>query len=166
MPNADLDDPFAELPDRTVLLALEEVAHTLSGRYPTPIASPSEAREVLKALFEAADAPAPTAAGDATVARRVLAAFAREEESAELVGEVLADPPEDDQMGGEDLTTDLVVLAGVIAFLRLHVDFRFKRANGRSTIEFRLGQKPISDGLLTSLVRIVLNLLRRDGQAP
>ncbi|MEU0966406.1 hypothetical protein ABZ357_13670 [Streptomyces sp. NPDC005917] len=162
MPDVDLDQ-LAELPDRLALLALEEIAYTLSGRYPTCLTRPSEARAVISALFEAADAAPPTAvAMDTAAARRVLAALAQEEASATLVGDVLADPPGDDQMGGDDLTTDMVVLAGVIAFLRLHVDFRFKRANGRSSVDFRIGQKPISEGMLASLARAVLSLLQRD----
>ncbi|MEV0261347.1 hypothetical protein AB0I49_08375 [Streptomyces sp. NPDC050617] len=154
--------PFTELSDRTVLLALEEITHTLNGRFPSPVTAASQAQDVLDALFEATDTPPLAVAGSAIAARRILAAFAHEEESANLAGEILADPPKDDQMGGEDLATDLVVLAGVVAFLRLHIGFHFKRSNGRSTVEFRLEQKPLTDGLMASLVRTVLDFFQRE----
>ncbi|MER7684516.1 hypothetical protein [Streptomyces sp. NPDC097610] len=163
MSTTDSSRPLAELSDRTVLLSLEEATHTLNSCYPVHVTSPADAHAVLVALFEAAgEPPMPAVVADTSAARRVLAALAREKKSAETVNEILADPPMDDQMGGEDLVLDLVVLAAVIAFLRLHVDFRFKRANGRSEVEFRLEQQPVPEGLLTTLVRAVVSLLQRD----
>ncbi|MEU1212549.1 hypothetical protein ACFYSH_14965 [Streptomyces sp. NPDC005791] len=155
---------WAALPDRTVLLALEEAAHELGRTYPTGLTNAFEAHEVLKALFAQAGAGAPPLRADdpSAAARRVLAALAREEGARKLVEEVLADPPEDDQMGGDDLVADLTVLAGVLAFLRLHVTFRFKRNDSRNTVEFRLEKKPLSDGTLATLVRTVLSLMNRE----
>ncbi|MFD8827134.1 hypothetical protein ACFV1C_32885 [Streptomyces sp. NPDC059605] len=154
----------AALPDRTALLALEELAHGLGRAFPTGLTNPMQAHEVLTELFARAGVGAPPSRTDdpASAARRVLAALAREEGARELVEEVLADPPEDDQMGGEDLVADLAVLAGVIAFLRLHVSFRFKRDDSRNTVEFRLEKKPLSDGALSSLARTVLGLMNRE----
>ncbi|MGW0737233.1 hypothetical protein [Streptomyces sp. NPDC002851] len=154
----------AALPDRTALLALEEMAHELGRTFPTGVANAMQARQVLEELFAQAGAGAPPLQADdpAAAARRVLAALAREEGARELVEEVLADPPQDDQMGGENLVADLTVLAGVLAFLRLHVAFRFKRDNGRNTVEFRLEKKPLTDSTLSTLVRTVLSLMNRE----
>ncbi|MFG2601429.1 hypothetical protein [Streptomyces sp. NPDC048462] len=65
-------------------------------------------------------------------------------------------------MGGAGLVSDLTVLTGVLTFLRLHVNFRFKRDDGRNTVEFRLEKKPLTDGTLTALVRTVLSLMNRE----
>lgn len=154
----------AALPDRTALLALEEAAHELGRTYPTGLTNVLQAHDVLKELFAQAGAGEPPLRADdpPAAARRVLAALAREEGARKLVEEVLDDPPEDDQMGGDDLVADLAVLAGVLAFLRLHVAFRFKRHDGRSTVEFRFEKKPVSDGTLAALVRSVLSLMNRE----
>ncbi|MEV4341833.1 hypothetical protein [Streptomyces sp. NPDC049590] len=154
----------AALPDRTALLALEETTHALNRTFPTGVTDAVRARRVVEELFAqaGAGAPPPRADDPAAAARRVLAALAREEGARELVEEILADPPEDDQMGGEDLVADLTVLAGVVAFLRLHVSFRFKRDDARNTVEFRLEQKPLTDSTLARLVRTVLSLMGRE----
>ncbi|MYY03909.1 MULTISPECIES: hypothetical protein [unclassified Streptomyces] len=154
----------AALPDRTALLALEEVAHELGRTHPTGLTTAYQAQDVLTALFAQAGADSPPLPPDdpAAAARRVLAVLVREEGARNLVEEVLADPPEDDQMGGDDLVTDLTVLAGVIAFLRLHVTFRFKHDDGRNTVEFGLEKKPLNDGTLAALVRTVLSLMNRE----
>ncbi|ROQ66334.1 hypothetical protein EDD93_0738 [Streptomyces sp. 840.1] len=154
----------AALPDRTALLALEEAAYELGRTFPTGVANAAEAMQVLQELFTQAGAgTAPSRADDPpAAARRVLAALAREEGARNLVAEILADPPQDDQMGGEDIVSDLTVLTGVLTFLRLHVNFRFKRDNGHNTVEFRLEKKPLTDGTLTALVRAVLSLMNRE----
>ncbi|MEW1863140.1 hypothetical protein AB0399_22720 [Streptomyces sp. NPDC088194] len=162
------DDVHAEraaaLPDRAALLALEEAAHELGRAFPTGVTDTMQAQQVLEELFAQAGAGAPPLRPDdpAAAARRVLAALVREEAARDLVAEILDDPPEDDQMGGEDLLPDLAVLAGVLAFLRLHVAFRFKRDNSRTTVEFRLETKPLSDSALAALVRAVLSLMNRE----
>ncbi|MFF5254011.1 hypothetical protein ACFY4K_18450 [Streptomyces leeuwenhoekii] len=154
----------AALADRTALLALEEITHELGQKFPTGVATTLQARQVLEELFaQAGVEDAPLRANDpAAAARRILAALAREEDARELAEEVLADPPEDDQMGGEDLAADLTVLAGVVAFLRLHVAFRFKREQGRNTVEFRFEKKPLSNGGLSALAHSVLSLMNRE----
>ncbi|NED81516.1 hypothetical protein G3I76_15635 [Streptomyces sp. SID11233] len=154
----------AALPDRSALLALEEAAYELGRTFPTGVTSAPEAMRILQELFTQAGAGAPPSRADdpAAAARRVLAALAGEEGARALVEGILADPPEDDQMGGEDIVADLTVLTGVIAFLRLHVSFRFKRDDGRNTVEFRLEKKPLTDGALTALVRAVLSLMNRE----
>lgn len=152
MTTADL----ARLPDRTVVLALEEVAHALTATAPLPVSGPEEALGVLDALFTAAgvDAPAFDSAGPGA-ARAVLARLATDEDSAPLTAPVLADPPADDQMSIVESADQIVVIGAVLAWLRLKVDFRFHRKDGANEVEFELSQKPPTAGYLQELAQIV-----------
>ncbi|WP_055550416.1 hypothetical protein [Streptomyces kanamyceticus] len=154
MSTADL----TRLPDRTVVLALEEITHTLTAAAPTPlpVASAGEAADVIDALFAAArlDPPALGSAGPGA-ARAVLARLAADEDSAAVSAPVLADPPADDQMGLAESADHIVVIGAVIAWLRLKVDFRFHRKDGVNEVEFELSQKPPTAGYLQELAQII-----------
>ncbi|WP_399928655.1 hypothetical protein [Streptomyces kanamyceticus] len=149
---------LAHLPDRTVVLALEEITHTLttSAPAPLPVAGPGEAAAVIDALFSAAGMapPALSAAGPET-ARAVLTRLAADEDSAPVAAPVLADPPADDQMGLAESADQIVVIGAVIAWLRLKVDFRFHRKDGANEVEFELSQKPPTAGYLQELAQII-----------
>ncbi|MGW2224666.1 hypothetical protein [Streptomyces formicae] len=149
---------LTRLPDRTVVLALEEITHTLAGAAPTPlpVANAVEAADVIDALFAAARLDPPElGAADADAARAVLARLASDEDSAAVSAPVLADPPTDDQMGIAESADHIVVIGAVIAWLRLKVDFRFHRKDGANEVEFELSQQPPTAGYLQELAQIV-----------
>jgi hypothetical protein len=156
-------DLVDQLSDRQVYLALEEIAHELTVRHPHDAGSAAEAMEVLAALGEAGEAPLPPGRelGDIRVARRLLAAFAEDPTSGEFTLVVLGDPPDGDVMAPGELVENLVVLAAVIGFLRLRLNFRFERKEGRNLVKFEVEQKPASDSLLRSLARTVADYFQQ-----
>ncbi|MGH4034329.1 hypothetical protein ACQB60_36025 [Actinomycetota bacterium Odt1-20B] len=152
---------IARFTDRTVVLALGEITHTLaaSGAEPFPVTDAGQAQEVLCALFAAAGLDAPAfGSGDA---RAVLARLAADEDSAAVSGPVLADPPKDDQMGVLESADHIVVLGAVVAWLRLKVDFRYTRKDGSNSVEFKLSQKPASSGYLAQLAQTVRDFFQQ-----
>ncbi|MDX3569051.1 hypothetical protein [Streptomyces sp. ID05-47C] len=155
---------LAQLQDRTVILALEEITYTLAssaGQEPV-VDTPAKATELLDALWAAASVdPVPVTGTDPQTARAVLARLAAEQDSADVCAPVLADPPADDQLSLVDSMNDIVVLAAVVTWLRLKVDFRFTREDERNSVHFEVGQKPASTGFLQELAQTVKDFFQQ-----
>ncbi|MFC6083690.1 hypothetical protein [Sphaerisporangium aureirubrum] len=154
---------IAELDDRTVIRALQEVTEELAATAGLAIATKDsdEAQALLAALLEEGELSdsAPLALAmpcQYAAARRVLVALAENPATGCVTDSVLADPPSDTRLGTELAAPAIVVLAAVVVWLQTKVDIRIKRKDGKTEFEFRVAKEAASAGLLKDIVKTIV----------
>ncbi|WP_328874480.1 hypothetical protein OHT76_32940 [Streptomyces sp. NBC_00287] len=155
----------ADLDERSLLLALQEVTEELTAETP-PEALPmdqDEANALLTALLQAGGHGGTGLAEldeyeQYAAARRVLVALAEDPGTRAAAAPVLADPPADTRLGADLAVPALAAVAGVVAWLQTKVDVRIKRKDGKTEFEFRVVKEAASAGLLKELAGAVLRL--------
>ncbi|GGJ59283.1 hypothetical protein [Streptomyces brasiliensis] len=155
----------ANLPDRSVLLSLQEIAEDIgtTDTTRTPLDA-DEAESLLSALLRVGEQSPVTISGlpeqrMLTVARRLLTHIAEDPDTAATAGAVLADPPADEHMSVETAVTATVVLGALVGWLQTKVDIRIKRKEGKAEFEFRLTKTTSSAVLLRELSAVIARLL-------
>ncbi|MDH6145034.1 MULTISPECIES: hypothetical protein [Kitasatospora] len=157
---------LAELSDREVILALQELTEDLmAGAAPdtTPL-DQDEAALLLATLLRrhGEEVPATLVPGDAagySAARRLLVTLADEPAYADSVAAVLAEPPTDSRLSADMAVSGVVVLGAVIAWLQTKVEIRFKRAGGKTEFEFRVRKEAADGTTLRDLASVVSRML-------
>ncbi|MER6134485.1 hypothetical protein [Streptomyces sp. NPDC001815] len=160
----------AQLPTRSVLLALQEIAEDIgtNGTDSTPM-DPDEAEALLSALAHAAGERPPARLSEQSDAqvlasgRLLLVYIAEDPDTAEQAEAVLSDPPSDEQMSVESAAAAVVVLGGLIAWLQTKVDIKIKRTGGKTDFDFRLTKSAASPGVLRDVVAIITRLFGGGG---
>ncbi|OKI24987.1 hypothetical protein A6A25_33920 [Saccharothrix sp. CB00851] len=145
--------------DRSVLLSLQEVTEAINAD--RVVADEQEAAELLGALFSSAGGPGgPVAPADPVAAgRRLLDHVLRDEDTAGIAREVLADPPTDDQMSVEVAASTAVVLGALVGWLQTKVDIKVSRKDGKTEFSFHVVKNAASPGLLKRLADVVAGII-------
>lgn len=153
------------LPDRAVLLSLQELTENLSTSLVYTPASDDEARQLIGSLLRTGgQQPAmlnaePNAQSWKAAARRLLEQLEQDPDTAGTVAEILADPPTGDQLGIETAAADLVVIASIISWLQTKIQIKVTRSNNRWEFEFQLEKQPVPKSVLRQLADVITRVL-------
>ncbi|MFI5915220.1 hypothetical protein [Dactylosporangium sp. NPDC051541] len=163
-------DEFQELSDRSVVLALQELAAELPMG---PVRSEDDARAVVGELLRIADVAAPDpdtllqAEPEANAAaRRALALAVRDPDLGPAAAALVADPPADEQLAVDLLIAGGAVLAVLLGWLQTKMDLRISRKDGRTEFSFRLGKAAASPELLQSVAGTIAAVIGARPAAP
>lgn len=156
---------IAELNDREVILALEELTETLTVDT-TPDSMPmdaDEAHSLLATLLKAGGRSATEISaldgpGQYAAARRFFLALADEPAAADAASAVLADPPVDTRLGTELAVPAVAVLAAAVTWLQTKIDVRIKRKEGKTEFEFRIAKDVVPADVLKGLAASIVQL--------
>ncbi|TSB24953.1 hypothetical protein [Streptomyces benahoarensis] len=155
------------LPDRSVVLALQEITDDLLDGAPSPARSAEEAAQILGELLGGRPGGGPAAAArllrdgaDApAAARRLLALLAADEDTAATAAPVLDDPPVDEQLAVVEVAGGAVVLFALVTWLQTKVHIKVHRQNRKNTIDFELTKEAIRGRELTELAATAEQIL-------
>jgi hypothetical protein len=155
-----LIDPLS---DRSVLLSLQELTEVIDPAVDADRAGAAdldEARELVAALLEAGGVPTDAiAAGTREAAtgagRRLLEHALADPDTAAAAREILADPPQDDQLSVETAIAAAVVFGALVAWLQTKVDIKISRKDGKTEFEFRATKSATPPATLERLARLI-----------
>jgi hypothetical protein len=77
----------------------------------------------------------------------------------ELASDLVDDPPDDDQMGVQELPQYLAVLGFVVAFMQTRFHFRLSRVGGKTAVALEVGKEPLTPEELHQVLGIADRLL-------
>jgi hypothetical protein len=171
LPRPDSPPSACDLPQRSVLLSLQEVTEDLASIEPERF--PTDADEAAALLDHLLRAEGLITAGDAAsrlldddavdeasaVARRVLQHLLEDPDTAGPTRDVVADPPKDTQLSVDSVVVGAVVLAALVAWLQTKVDLRIRRRHGTTEFDFHLTNKATGTGTLRRVASVVAALL-------
>ncbi|WP_329124767.1 hypothetical protein [Streptomyces sp. NBC_01353] len=136
------------LDDRSVLLAVQYLAEDLQQGEPAVVRSEAEARQVICSLLTqthvsstAPEALLPTEPAALAAARRALSALGDDADTREMTAQLLAEPPEDEQMSVEAALASTSVLVLLITWLQTKVELRIRRKGGKTEVDFTIGKQ-------------------------
>lgn len=158
--------PVGELDDRAVLLSIQYLAEDLRSEFPEVVRTPTEARLVLSSLL------AQTGIADVnpeqvlateddalSAARRALEGANADPDTHNRVEQLLADPPQYEQMGIESALGAAAVLAFLISWLQTKIEFRIHRKDGKTEVEFSISRKAADNRVLRDFADVFRRIL-------
>jgi hypothetical protein len=153
------------LSDRSVLLALQELAEEIGADVAGVAADSDDAAALVAALLDGAGLPRGavdtlgSAAAATAAARRLLAHTLHDPDTAEPAGQIVADPPADEQMSVEAAVAAAVVLGALVAWLQTKVDIKVSRKDGKNEFEFRMTKAATGPAGIRRIAEVVSALL-------
>ncbi|GAB7193422.1 hypothetical protein NUM3379_41320 [Kineococcus sp. NUM-3379] len=156
------------LDDATVLSALQELTEELRNRLPEDqrraVATAEDARLALAAWLGGST---PQLVGDTrpldrdaalAASRELLRAAVEDPGTADLAQDLVADPPENEQMALAGGLEVLIVVAALVTLLQTRVNVRVERKDGRSDFTVEVGKEAAESSLVEQLVGIAKGL--------
>jgi hypothetical protein len=162
---SDSADP-AQLSEREVTLVLQHLAGELpaTGERVNAVADTDGATAVLQAFVAEAErqgisAGEPPAAGSG---RAAIELALSDEQTRELAEELVADPPQDDQMGIVELAPHLAALGFFVTFLQTRFSVSISRSDGKTKVKVEFGKEALPVEQIAKLLSIAQSLLPGD----
>lgn len=165
-----MNESVAELSDQQVTLVLQHLAAEImpDDAKINAFVSRADAVALVNAVLDAS-----AAQGEVVVESeeqpaelgRALVGFATQQvATAALANDLLADPPDDDQMAIGDLADNIVQLGFVVAVLQTRFRIAVSRRDGKSSIEAEIAKRELSEPLMKQFLGIARALVDPSGR--
>jgi hypothetical protein len=151
----------ARLSEREATLVLQHLTSELApmGERINAVADPDAAIAVLEAFVEEAERQGISSGEEPARSseRSAIELALSDEQTRELAEELLADPPQDDQLGIVELAPHVATLGFLVTYLQTRFRVRISRSGGRTEASFEITKEatpadqilPIARGLLS-----------------
>lgn len=162
----DFGERLERLDGNTVLRILSYLTEELQ-QDTSAVRSEQEARAALAALISAGDTAAhpddppmvlPESADAIAVGRQLLAHFYRDEATRPLLEDLVANPPQDDQMSAELALAGAVILGAVIAWVQTKIHVRVVRKGDQTEFEFEVLKESADTEVVKQVARSIGSL--------
>ncbi|HZO71411.1 MAG TPA: hypothetical protein VFB60_04360 [Ktedonobacteraceae bacterium] len=161
-----------QMDDQTILLILSHVAQELQEDLPQEqlgaIRSQDEAREAIVALLNAAgentaqlDAAQiiPEDEENPALSRGVLELLLNDELAKPKAEELLANPPEEEQMSVVLALAGAIILGTLITWLQTKIKLKVNRKDGKTDIEFEMEKDKTDPETIKEVAKAIITLL-------